>query len=157
MKRKGFITTIALLTLVAAGYVSVAPVSANDARNARNGQLHIQKDCTGYNGAAGGHCTVTLSNFAGISANSLILYSQVLGVPAGMLDSNIVLDAGNGNRAVGRCTLELATARGLCTLSDGTGQLAGFTARLDVSLLSGNIWAWDGTYSFNPLPPKGPQ
>ena len=40
-------------------------------------------------------------------------------IPAGMLDSNVVLDAGNGNRAVGRCTLDLVTGLGLCTFSDG--------------------------------------
>jgi len=152
MKRKGFVTSIALLTLVlVAGFVGVASVSADDARN---GQLHIQKDCTGYKGNAGEHCTVTLSNFAKIPAGSHIFYDQAAGVPAGLLDSNIVLDAGGGNRAVGRCTLDFSTGLGLCTLSDGTGQLAGFTARVGVSYLSGNLWAWDGTYSFNPLPPR---
>jgi hypothetical protein len=65
-----------------------------------------------------------------------------------MLDSNIVLDAGDGNRAVGRCTLDFATRLGLCTFSDGTGSLAGFHARVDVSHLGGRDWAWDGTYSF---------
>jgi hypothetical protein len=152
MKRKGFVTSIALLTLVlVAGFVEVASVLADDARN---GQLRIQKDCTGFAGNAGGHCTVTLSNFAKIPTGSRIFYDQAAGVPAGMLDSNIVLDAGGGNWAVGRCTVEFSTARGLCTLSDGTGQLAGFTARVDVSYVSGNLWAWDGTYSFNPLPPR---
>ena len=67
-----------------------------------------------------------------------------------MLDSNIVLDAGDGNRAVGHCTLDLVTRLGLCTFSDGTGELAGFHARVDVSHLGGRDWAWDGTYSFRP-------
>jgi hypothetical protein len=120
----------------------------------RNGQLHIQKDCTGYIGNAGGHCTVTLSNLAELPAGANIFYDQAAGVPTGMLDSNIVLDAGNGNRAVGRCTLDFSTGLGLCTLSDGTGQLAGFTARVNVSFLGGKLWAWDGTYSFSPLPPS---
>ena len=153
MKRKGFVTSIALLTLVLiAGFIGVASVSADDARN---GQLHIRKDCTGFLGEAGGHCTVTLSNFAKIPTGSHIFYDQAVGVPAGMLDSNIVLDAGGGNRAVGRCTLDLSIGLGLCTLSDGTGQLAGFTARVDVSYLGGTLWALNGTYSFNPLPPLG--
>ena len=84
-----------------------------------------------------------------------MFYDQAAGVPSGMLDSNIVLDAGGGNGAVGRCTLDFSTERGLCTLSDGTGQLAGFTARVDVSHLGGTLWALNGTYSFNPLPPLG--
>jgi hypothetical protein len=152
MKRKAFATSIALLTLVVvAGFVEVASVSANDARN---GQLRIQKDCTGYAGNAGDHCTITLSNFSRIPTGSHIFYDQAAGVPAGMLDSNIVLDAGRGNRAVGRCTLDNSTGLGLCTLSDGTGLLAGFTARIDVSYLGGTLFAWNGTYSFNPLPPR---
>jgi hypothetical protein len=152
MKLKGLTTVIALLTVVlVAGYVRVASVSASDGRN---GQLHIQKDCTGYSGNPGGHCTVTLSNHAEIPAGSNIFYDQGAGVPTGMLDSNIVLDAGSGNRAVGRCTLDFSTGLGLCTLSDGTGQLAGFTARVNVSFLGGKLWAWDGTYSFSPLPPR---
>ena len=152
MKRKGCVTRIALLTLVlVAGFVRIASVSADDARN---GQLHIRKDCTGFLGEAGGHCTITLSNFAKIPTGSHIFYDQAAGVPAGMLDSNIVLDAGGGNRAVGRCTVDASTGLGLCTLSDGTGQLAGFTARVDVSHLGGTLWALDGTYSFNPLPPR---
>ena len=42
-------------------------------------------------------------------------YNQPAGIPAGLLDSNIVIDAGNGNRAVGRCTLDMTTGLGLCT------------------------------------------
>ena len=92
------------------------------------------------------------SNLAEIVVGSPITYDQAAGIPAGLLDSNIVLDAGSGNRAVGRCTLDLTTAVGLCTFSDGTGPLAGFTARVKVTFVSGTLWAWDGTYSFNPPP-----
>ena len=127
------------------------PVSASEERN---GQLHLQKDCTEYFGNAGDHCTVTLSNFEKIPTGSHIFYDQAAGVPAGMLDSNIVLDAGGGNRGMGRCTLDLKTGLGLCTFSDGTGTLAGLTARVNVSCLGGPTCALNGTYSFNPLPPR---
>jgi hypothetical protein len=139
---------LALALWLSAG---VAPVSASDRED---GQLHIQKDCTGYTGAAGGHCTVTVSNLAEIPAGSFIYYDQAAGIPAGLLDSNIVLDATGGNRAVGRCTLDFSTGLGLCTFSDGTGRLAGFTARVNVSHLGGTLWAWDGTYNFNSLPDR---
>jgi hypothetical protein len=71
-------------------------------------------------------------------------------VPADLLDSNVVLYAGSGNRAVGRCTLDLTTNLGLCTFSDGTGSLAGFQARIDVVCASpeGTPCRWDGTYRF---------
>ena len=99
----------------------------------------------------GRFCTITSSNLARIKVGSKIYYDQASGIPAGLLDSNVVLDAGNGNRAVGRCTLELATGLGLCTFSDGTGQFAGFNARLNVAASRGGVnWRLDGTYSFDP-------
>lgn len=68
-----------------------------------------------------------------IKVGSRVYYDQTAGIPAGLLDSIVVLDAGNGNRAVGRCNLDLTTARGLCTFSDGTGRFAGVKARVEVS------------------------
>lgn len=139
--------------LALALFVSLSGSSAS-AFDGRNGRLHIQKDCAGYTGVPGGHCKITASNLAEIPAGSLVFYDQAAGIPAGLLDSNVVLDAVDGNRAVGRCTLDLSTGHGLCTFSDGTGNLAGFTARLDVSYVAGTLWAWDGTYSFDALPQR---
>ena len=137
---------LALILLLSSG---APPVSASDERN---GHLQIQKDCAQFTGKAGGHCTIAVSNFAEIPPGSNIYYDQDAGIPAGLLDSNIVLDAGSGNRGVGRCTVDGATGLGLCTISDGTGKLAGFSARVNVSFVGGTIWAWDGTYRFGPLP-----
>jgi hypothetical protein len=94
------------------------------------------------------------SNLAAIVVGSKVYYDQGAGTPQGLLDSNVVLDAGNGNRAVGRCTLDFTTGLGLCTFSDGTGQFTGFHARVDVSYLGGVNYAWDGTYSFSPEPDR---
>jgi hypothetical protein len=87
---------------------------------------------------------------------SKIFYGQAAGTPPGFLDSDIILDSGTGNRALGHCTFDLGTNRGLCTFSDGTGQFTGFRARLDVSLASGSTSSYrlDGTYSFSPEPGK---
>lgn len=116
-------------------------------------KLRVVKECSEYFGNAGDWCTVTVSNVKRLPVGSKVLYSQAAGVPLGLLDSNVVLDAGKGNRAVGRCTLDLATGLGLCTFSDGIGQLAGFEARVDVTCPSRNGHAsdcdWDGSYSFN--------
>jgi hypothetical protein len=89
-------------------------------------------------------------NLAAIPAGSKVLYDQAAGIPAGLLDSNVVLDAGNGNRAVGRCTLDGVTSLGICTFSDGTGELAGFTARVNVSPFPSDLinHHWRGIYSF---------
>jgi hypothetical protein len=132
-----------------------APVSA---QSGRNGQVHIVKDCSAYNYMAGGTCKIVSSNLAEIPAGSLVHYTQAFGIlnPA-WIDSNVVLDAGNGNKAVGRCTVDFSISTpGLCTFSDGTGDLAGFTARVNVSTspTPPADYTWDGTYSFNPLPPR---
>ena len=124
----------------------VVPLSASPEKGRK---LHLTKECSEYTGAAGDWCTVTVSNVGRLPAGTKILYSQAAGVPAGLLDSNVVIDAGDGNRAVGRCTLDLTTGLGLCTFYDGTGQLAGFEARVDVTCPPGPECDWDGTYGIN--------
>lgn len=116
------------------------------------GKLQVTKDCSAFKGEAGGSCTVSASNLAAINVGSKIFYTQAAGTPPGFLDSDIILDSGTGNRAVGHCTFDLGTNRGLCTFSDGTGQFDGFRARLAVSLAPGSNSSYrlDGTYSFSP-------
>jgi len=141
------VPVVALALALSTGAASVS------ASSERNRALHVTKECSEYAGAAGGFCTITSSNLARIKVGSRVYYDQPAGIPAGLLDSNVVLDAGNGNRAVGRCTLDLTTGLGLCTFSDGTGRFAGFNARVQVSPPSeeGDDWHWEGTYSFSPL------
>jgi len=124
----------------------VASVSASDDQRQRS--LHLVKECTSYTGLAGSFCTFTSSNLAAIPVGSKVFYDQAAGTPAGLLDSNVVLDAGGGNRGVGRCTLVFSSLLGLCTFSDGTGTLTGFHARLDVDCTAGiDRCRWDGPYS----------
>jgi len=140
-----------LKLLIAVGAVAlVTGVPSASASEGRGGELHVTKECSQYTGAAGSFCTITSSNIGEIQFGSKVFYDQVPGIPSGLLDSNVVLDAGHGNRAVGRCTLDLGTFRGLCTFSDGTGDLAGFSARIDVACASpnGTPCRWDGTYRF---------
>jgi hypothetical protein len=145
--RRSLVVIAGFVALTLALSTGRTSVSASE-RNRKHRQLHATKNCSQYTGAAGSWCTITSSSLPAIKVGSKVLYDQAAGIPAGMLDSNIVLDAGDGNRAVGRCTLDLATGLGLCTFTDGTGELAGFHARVDVSHLGGRDWAWDGTYSF---------
>ena len=114
----------------------------------KKGQLLVTKACPDYDGTAGSFCTIASSNIAEIPAGSKVFYDQAANMPAGMLDSNVVLVVSPGNWAVGRCTLELATYNGLCTFSDGVGQLAGFQGRVAVSPSSAANFLWNGTYSF---------
>ncbi len=145
-----FVLPLVPVVLTLALSTGAASVSASSQRSRA---LHVTKECSEYFGAAGGFCTITSSNLARIKVGSRVYYVQPAGIPAGLVDSNIVLDAGKGNRAVGRCTLDLTTGLGLCTFSDGTGRFAGFNARVQVSPPSaeGEDWRWDGTYSFSVL------
>jgi hypothetical protein len=145
--RRPLVVIAGFVALILALGTGAASISASE-RNRKHRQLHATKNCKDYTGAAGSFCTITSSSLPEIKVGSKVIYDQAAGIPEGMLDSNIVLDAGDGNRAVGRCTLDLVTRLGLCTFSDGTGELAGFHARVDVSHLGGRDWAWDGTYSF---------
>jgi hypothetical protein len=134
-----------VLTIV--GALALVTGSAPASAFGRSGELHATKECSKPIGLAGSFCTFTSSNLAEIKTGSTIFYDQAAGIPHGLLDSNVVLDAGDSNRAVGRCTLDLTTHLGLCTFTDGTGQFTGFHARVKVDCTS--ICRWDGTYRFS--------
>jgi len=146
-------TIFTLALMLFAGMALTVTVSAGGASGSgssmRTRTLHVTKECSEYNGGAGSFCTITSSNTRKIPVGTRVYYDQAAGIPAGMLDSNVVLDAGNGNRAVGRCTLDFATSLGLCTFSDGIGTLAGFHARVAVDCTA--ECRWDGPYGFADL------
>ena len=142
-----FKTTIAVALV--AGFVALTTGAAIlSADSERKGDLHVTKECSAYNNLAGAYCTITSSNIAAIPAGSRVVYGQAAGIPPGVLDSDVVLDAGSGNRALGHCIIDGTTGAGLCTFSDGTGQFAGFKARVEVSTKNGVNFSWEGTYSF---------
>ena len=100
-------------------------------------------------GLAGAFCTFRSSNVKAITVGSKIFYFQAGGKTG--LDSDTVIYVRRGTVATGHCQLSAATGVGLCTISDGTGALAGFQARVrvwhDASIPK--LWHWDGTYRFN--------
>ncbi len=140
-----------MLGLVVAGALCAPVTTSVSASFPRSGLLQVEKECSDYQGQPGQFCTITSSNLVAITPGAKVVYTQPAGIPAAMLDSNVVLDAGDGSRAIGRCTLDFATGLGLCTFSDGTGRLAGFNARIDVTPPSyaGDDWHWRGTYRFS--------
>jgi hypothetical protein len=132
--------------LLLAGSVAMT-LGAASTSSRRHGKLHVTKDCSEYTGQPGSFCTIISSNVPAIAVGSKVFYFQPVIASTGVLDSNVILDAGGGNRAVGRCTLDLATNLALCTFSDGTGEFARFHARVDGSGGFAN-YHWDGTYNF---------
>jgi len=148
MKPKRVTARMALLSLVLVSFaVLSAPLGTMPSASAsdeHNRVLHITKECAHF---GSGFCTITSSNIPQIPPLANVYYDQAAANPAGMLDSNVVLRVGTLDWAVGRCTLDPATASGLCTFSDGVGPLAGFKARINVSPTGGGTFRWDGTYS----------
>ncbi len=143
-------TFFALVLVAGLGTLPLLLHPASVSASEQGRRLHVRKDCSQYTGLAGSFCTVSASNVAAIPVGSIVFYDQAAGNPTGLLDSNIVLDAGNGNRAVGRCTLDLATGLALCLFFDGTGDLAGFHARINGSpgVPPDSSYHWDGRYGF---------
>jgi hypothetical protein len=133
---------------VAALVFSVSAASSQDRSPRAAKALHVTKDCSGYVGVAGNFCTIRSSNAKALKVGSKIFYMQAGGKTA--LNSDTAIYAGPGNIAAGHCLLRYATGVGLCTISDGTGTLAGFQARVRVTHDSSisDLWHWDGTYSF---------
>jgi hypothetical protein len=144
-----FLGSLALAGAVALALSMSTGATSASAQSGRSGDLHLIKNCSAYTGAAGSSCTFTSSNLAEIKVGSKIYVDQAAGIPAGMLDSNVLISVGTGDWTVGRCTLDFATNRGLCNFSDGTGQLTGFTARVVVSSTDGVNYHYDGTYRFD--------
>jgi hypothetical protein len=117
--------------------------------------VHIVKDCATFSGGPGSYCTIVVSNLPQIPVGSQIYYDQPSGGPPigkyGIPDSNIFIHVAPGEWTVGRCTLDNNTGLGVCTLSDGNGSLAGFTARVNVTYQPGGdgaLNAWNGTCSY---------
>ena len=145
----GILAVAAAVFSLAALAFSVSPASSQDRSKRVTKAFHATKDCSGFTGLSGAFCTIRSSNVKAVKAGSKIFYFQMASKTA--LDSDMAVYAGPGTVATGHCLLHFATGVGLCTISDGTGTLAGFHARVRVTADSSvpNLWHWDGTYGFD--------
>ena len=142
-KRRLLVVAAALLALSA-----FTPTVSAGSPHSRD--LHVTKECSAYQGQAGGFCTITSSNLAAIPVGSRVIYEHALVWP--VLDTDITLDPpGRGDVAFGHVRLDLNTGIGVATFTGGTGKLAGFSASVDVAPQAGvlNGWTWEGTYRFS--------
>jgi hypothetical protein len=142
----GLVAVVALLA--ALGLFVPAASSTNHAPRVTKA-FHATKDCSGFTGLVGAYCTIRSSNVKALKVGSKIFYVEEAGKTA--LDSDTVIYVKRGSVATGHCFLRHATGVGLCTISDGTGTLAGFRLRVRVRASSSipKLFHWDGTYSFN--------
>jgi hypothetical protein len=139
-------TGVVLLAVL--GFSASAASSRNQAPRLAK-PFHLTKECSGFPGTTpGGYCTIRSSNVKAIKVGSKIFYFQP-DTKTGT-NSDMVIYAGRGTVATGHCDVASATGLGLCTISDGTGALAGFHMRVHVSpdKTVPNLWRWDGTYGF---------
>lgn len=144
---KSFLGLVAGAVLVVVLGLSV-PAASSQASGGTTA-FHATKDCSGFTGLVGAYCTIRSSNVRALKVGSKIFYVQVAGQTS--LDSDTVIYVKRGSVATGHCLLRFATGVGLCTISDGTGTLAGFHARIRVTADSSipKLWRMDGTYGFD--------
>jgi hypothetical protein len=137
-----------VVLLVVLGFSASAASSRNQALLGTKA-FHATKDCSGFTGLVGAYCTIRSTNVKALKVGSKIFYFQVASKTA--LNSDTVIYVERGSVATGHCLLHFATGVGLCTISDGTGTLAGFHLRVRVTADASTpeLWHWDGTYSFN--------
>jgi hypothetical protein len=142
----GLATAVALLA--ALGFSVTAASSQSQAPRGTKA-FHGTKDCSGFTGLVGAYCTIRSSNVKALKVGSKIFYVQEASKTA--LDSDTIIYVKRGSVATGHCFLSSATAVGLCTMSDGTGTLAGFHLRVRVTADASipYLFHWDGTYSFS--------
>ena len=146
---KSFLGLVAGAVLLVALGFSVSAASSQNQAPRQTKAFHATKDCSGYSGKAGAYCTIRSSNVKAIKVGAKLIYFQA-DTKTGT-DSDMVIYVGPGTVATGHCLIHLKTSLGLCTISDGTGALAGFHLRVRVSAdhTVPNLWHWDGTYSFS--------
>jgi hypothetical protein len=148
------IFVLPLVPVVALTFALSTGAASVSASSQREKPLHVTKECLpDQRVGAWEFCTIKSSNLGRIKVDSRVYYVDPPNLAVGLQDSAVVLDAGDGNRALGRCTVDFATGLGLCTFSDGTGRFAGFRARVQVTPPANDqdFWHWDGTYSFRDL------
>jgi hypothetical protein len=146
---KSFLGLVAgAVLLVILGFSASAASSTNQAFRGTQA-FHGTKDCSGFTGLVGAYCTIRSSNVKALKVGSKIFYVQEASKTA--LDSDTIIYVKRGSVATGHCFLSSATAVGLCTMSDGTGTLAGFHLRVRVTADASipYLFHWDGTYSFS--------
>jgi hypothetical protein len=148
----GLAASLTLLAVVLTTGTIGAGAEEDDSR-----PLHIVKDCATFNPIPGSaYCTIITSDVAELPPGTRVYYDQITAGPtagvAGFLDSNVFIYINENHWAVGRCTVPNDSLPGLCTISDGVGPLAAFSARINVTYKPGGdgaLYAWDGTYRFS--------
>ena len=134
---------VAAATLALGGlFASSLPANAEDMTYK---PLSLSKECSKFTAHSGDFCTITESSMAAIPKGSKVFYFGPILGPV-ILATDVVLDAGDGNIALGSCNVELAKAAGTCTFRAGSGTLTGFQAIVTLTIHATGRFHWDGGY-----------
>jgi hypothetical protein len=126
--------------------VLATPVAAADAPKMQ--PLTLSKDCSQYSGAMPSVCTVLESNVPALKNGTKILYYGPVNDSPAFSSSNVVLDNGAGDTAMGNCIVDNAAGpKGMCAFYAGSGSLTGFMAIVQVTVDAKQVWHWDGSYT----------
>ena len=134
--------------LIAASALMLSGLAALPARadTMTYAPLNLAKECSTFTAHSGDFCTITESNLAAIPVGTKVFYFGPVIGPV-ILATDIVLDAGGGNLALGTCNVELAKSSGTCTFRAGSGTLAGFQAIVTLTIDDTGLFHWDGGYA----------
>jgi hypothetical protein len=127
--------------------LSVAPSFAGDA--AKMQPFSLSQNCDEWTSEEPSFCTVIESNVAALKKGTKILYYGPVVDKTTFSSSNVVLDDGAGDTAIGNCIVDYEAMRGMCAFHAGNGSLAGFTAIAQASTDDGQVWHWNGSYSIS--------
>ena len=110
--------------------------------------IHLLKDCSTFDGETPSLCTLSESDMAGLPVGTEIWYQGPVLSNNYFLSSNVKVDTLNGSTATGYCIFDARAGEkaGMCTFWAGTGDLAGFTSILHVSVDNLRVWHLDGVY-----------
>jgi hypothetical protein len=147
--RTAFHTARLVVTAIVSVVALISVASPASASSPRSGPFTTTKECSQYTGLADSFCTITSSNLDAITPGSKVVYFQAAG--ATVLDSDIAVVVGPGNRALGHVFLP-GNGPGVVTLSGGSGKFVHFHASVVVTTTDplGIVWSWEGAYSFGP-------
>jgi hypothetical protein len=88
------------------------------------------------------------SNVPALKKGTKILYYGPVNDSPAFSYSNVVLDNGAGDTAMGNCIVDnSAGPKGMCAFYAGSGSLTGFLAIVQVTVDAKQVWHWDGSYA----------
>jgi hypothetical protein len=125
-----------------------APCVADGA--AKMHPFSLSLSCDEWTSEEPSFCSVIESNVVALKKGTKILFYGPVVDRTSFSSSNVVLDDGVGDTAIGNCIMDYEAMKGMCAFHAGNGSVAGFTAIAEASTDDDRVWHWNGSYSLSP-------